>query len=376
MRKIRLLTRLTALALPFMAAVTSCHDAPEYSNDLYGNFDALWNIMDQRYCYFEEKGVDWDEIGRKYRARLDKDGMNVVDYFDLCTEMLDELKDGHVNLSSNFNTSYYRKWWTDYPQDFNLRTLREYYLGFDYLTTSGMSYKMLPDSIGYVYIGSFSNSISELNLDYMLAYLHKAKGLIIDIRDNGGGMLTNIRTLVSRFIDRTVPGGYIIHKTGPGHNDFSEPYPYEYEPADENRIRYYGPILLLTNRSCYSAANDFTAVMKTLPNVAVVGARTGGGGGMPFSSELPIGWSLRLSACPLLDPEGNPTENGIDPTPGGEMHSPAVELAEGRDAILDFAIAVMLRLQEEEDDAKKDIRKYLPAIRKYILPEYGMRDSY
>ena len=46
--------------------------------------------------------------------------------------MLDELKDGHVNLSSSFNTSYYRRWWSDYPQDFNFRTLQQYYLGFDY----------------------------------------------------------------------------------------------------------------------------------------------------------------------------------------------------------------------------------------------------
>lgn len=335
------------------ATLTGCHEAPDYRNTLYGNLDALWDIVDQRYCFFDRKGLDWDSIGAVYRRKLDSlpENATIVDYFDICSGMLDELKDGHVNLISSFNTSYYRKWWTDYPQDFDLRTVQQYYLDFDYLSTSGISYKMLPDSIGYMYYPSFSNPVGELNLDYILAVLHKAKGLIIDIRDNGGGELTNIKTFVERFIDRKVNGGYIMHKTGPAHDAFSEPYPIEYKPCPDYRIPYRGPIILLTNRSCFSAANAFTAVMKSLPNVAVVGARTGGGGGLPFSSELPNGWAVRFSACPLLDPEGKSTEEGIDPTPGGEVHAPAEELATGNDAILDFAIAVMLRIQQDSTRA-------------------------
>ena len=103
-------------------------------------------------------------------------------------------------------------------------------------------------------------------------------------------------------------------------------------------MSYTGPVAVLTNRSCYSAANDFVAVMKTLPQVEIIGARTGGGGGLPFSSELPNGWSIRFSASPITDPEGNDTEWGIDPSEGCEVHCDPVELAEGRDAILDFAL--------------------------------------
>ena len=102
-----------------------------------------------------------------------------------------------------------------------------------------------------------------------------------------------------------------------------------------------GQIVVLTNRSCFSAANNFVSVMKDLPNVTIVGAKTGGGGGMPFTSELPIGWSIRFSACPILDAKGNVIENGIDPSPGCEVHAPAEELAKGKDAILDFAIDML-----------------------------------
>jgi len=327
-----------ALTLPLIVlSLTSCHDTPEYPDDPYGNFDALCDIIDTRYCFLDEKGIDWEATCKDYRARI-KDDTNVVELFNICAGLLDELKDGHVNLSSRFNTSYYREWWSDYPQDFNLRTLQQYYLEFNYFTTSGLSYRLLGKDVGYIYYPSFSTPVSENNLDYVLALLSGSHGLIIDIRNNGGGLLTNIKTLVGRFISEEIPGGFIRHKTGPGHNDFSEPYPITYKPAEEGRIKWDGDIVILTNRSCFSAANDFVAVMKALPNVKIVGARTGGGGGLPFSSELPNGWSIRFSACPITDPTGADIESGIDPSPGFEIHSSEKELAQGKDAILDFAI--------------------------------------
>ncbi len=344
MNKLKLLPIIASFLL--LAGMThSCVDDSDLKTiyDPVANFDQLWKTIDEHYCFFDEKDINWNEIYGKYRP-LVKDDTQYIQLFGICSAMLDELKDGHVNLISSFNTSYYRKWWTDYPQDFRLRTIQENYLGFNYLSTSGISYKMLPDTIGYMYYPSFSYDIGNLNLDYILAILYQSKGLIIDIRDNGGGNLTNIKTLVSRLIDHKVSGGSIRHKTGPGHNDFSAPYQIEYEPCDTNiRIAYLNrPIAVLTNRSCFSAANDFVSVMKTLPNVSIIGARTGGGGGLPFNSEMPIGWGVRFSACPMTSPGGGITEFGIDPSPGCEVHAPDSLLIKGIDPILDFAIAKIL----------------------------------
>ena len=47
--------------------------------------------------------------------------------------------------------------------------------------------------------------------------------------------------------------------------------------------------------------------------MTVVGDTTGGGVGMPFSSELPGGWSIRFSACPMYDRQMQCTEMGIEP---------------------------------------------------------------
>ena len=320
--------------------MTSCHDEPEYSNTLTGNFDALAEIIDTRYCFLSYKDIDWKEVTQRYREQITRE-TTVLELFQICSQLLDELEDGHVNLTSRFSTSYYRKWWTDYPQNFNLRTLQEYYLEFNWFTTSGIIYKQLPGEIAYMYYPSFANLISDSSLDYVLALMANSRGLIIDIRDNGGGTLTNINTLVGRFIDKKIIGGYILHKTGPGHDDFSEPYPVEYEPAPAGRVKWTGDIVVLTNRSCFSAANNFVSVMKSLPNVRIVGAKTGGGGGMPFTSELPVGWSVRFSACPLLDADKKVIEFGIDPSPGCAVEAPEEELAQGKDAILDFAIDLL-----------------------------------
>ncbi len=327
------------------AMISGCAEDPADPSDPYLNFDTLVEIIDTRYCFFADKDIDWHQVSQRYRQRITPETKQ-LELFNICAEMLDELQDGHVNLTSRFNTSYYRKWWSDYPQDFNLRTLQEYYLGFDYGTTSGMMYKYFADkNIGYIYYPSFSSGISELNLDYVLAQLYDSKALIIDIRNNGGGLLTNIDVLIGRLIDREIAGGSITHKTGPGHDDFSSPYSFTFKSAPDYRIHYLNkPVYVLTNRSCYSAANAFTAVAKSLPNVKIVGSRTGGGGGLPFSSELPNGWSVRFSASPLYGPDGAVTEFGVDPTPGLECHSPEEELARGQDAILNLAI----RLAEGE----------------------------
>lgn len=334
----------TIFLTPIIAILTftSCHDTEEFDNNTRGNFEALWTIIDQHYCFFKEKGIDWDDVHRRYSERV-SERMTSSELFALMSEMLGELKDGHTNLSSVYGTSYYRRWWSDYPQNYSARLIEESYFNFNYQQAGGLMFGILPSNIGYIRYASFSVAPGEGNLNYIFDCLAECDGLIIDVRDNGGGELTNVEKLGRRFITQRTLAGYIYHKSGPGHNDFSDPYAYYYEPAEKGHIIWGKPVAVLTNRSTFSAANNFVAFMKNLPQAVIVGATTGGGSAMPFNSELPNGWNIRFSASPVLDAEGTHTEFGIDPTEGCAVDMDSQAALDGHDTILDFAIELLMK---------------------------------
>lgn len=328
------------LLLALLPALASCHRIDEWDNDPVGNFDALWTIVDEHYCFFKEKNVDWQEVYTRYRPHV-HNKMNSRQLFTVCADMLAELRDGHTNLSSGFNTSYYTEWWSAYPQNYDERLVRQYYFNFQENHIGGVSYGVLPENIGYVRCPSFSVDLGHGNIDAILSSMLLANGLIIDVRDNGGGNLDNVETLVKHFITARTLAGYISHKTGPGHDDFSKPYAYYFDPVSDRNIIWRKQVVVLTNRSTYSAANNFVSIMKSLPDVYIVGDVTGGGGGMPFSSELPCGWAVRFSACSILDSEGRTTEFGVEPTEGCKVDLDENAASMGRDTMIDFAVDLL-----------------------------------
>ena len=93
--------------------------------------------------------------------------------------------------------------------------------------------------------------------------------------------------------------------------------------------------MLLVNRSCYSAANTFTCGMKEMPLVTIMGDKTGGGSGLPFTSELPIGWSVRFSASPHYDARMQHIEFGIDPDIVVSLDEALA--AQGKDSMIEAA---------------------------------------
>lgn len=331
------------LVLPFVGIgvgiLSSCVDVDEMSNDVSGNTESLWRIMDEHYCFFDEKktelGVDWNDVHKRYTANADP-GMSRSQLFEFLGRMIGELKDGHVNLQSGFDLARNWSWKEDYPTNFS-DTLQRKYLGTDYKISSGMCYRILDDNIGYVYIESFAYVMGDGNLDEVLLYLSPCKALILDIRSNGGGMMTEAEKLAARFCNEKTLVGYLRHKTGGGHNDFSGMKEQYIEPS--SGIRWQKAVCLLTNRGVYSAANEFAKYMKAIGKntgrVTVVGDRTGGGAGMPYSAELPNGWSVRFSACPMYDTEKRCVESGVEPDV--KVSITDVDFLKGEDTIIEVA---------------------------------------
>ena len=317
--------------------LTGCVKQDVYTTDPRTNFEALWKIMDEHYCFFEYKQVDWNEIYRKYSVMV-SDTMNQYALFNFLGNMLAELKDGHTNLISSFNVARYWSWYEDYPSNFSSE-LHKIYIGTNYLKAGGIEYLRLSnDKIGYMYYGSFSSGVSENNLNYIFQYFKDCKGLIIDVRENGGGSLTYSDRIASRFLTEKIIAGYIKHKTGTAHNDFSKLYPIELSPS--KHTRWLRPVVVLTNRHSFSATNDFVNKMKILPQVTIMGDRTGGGSGLPFNSELPNGWVVRFSASPILDANMQDTEHGIDPDV--KVSLTTADYVRRKDTLIETAIQLLI----------------------------------
>ena len=288
-------------------------------------------MIDEHYCFFREKQVNWDSIHRVYAPRFN-DAMTDRQLFEVLDNMLAELRDGHVNLTSSFNVARYWAFHESYPSNYSDTLIRRY-LGTDYQIASGLKYRILDDNIGYIRCESFQNSIGAGNVDEILLALQPCTGLIIDLRNNGGGLVTSAEELAARFTNKPIEVGYLRHKTGPAHDAFSPMQQQVLKPA--RGIRWQKRVVVLTNRMVFSAANEFVKYMKCCPLATIVGDHTGGGAGLPFSSELPNGWNVRFSACPMFDRYGNSTEDGI--TPDVNVSLSEADFLRGTDTIIEAA---------------------------------------
>lgn len=319
--------------------LTACVHEEEYEDSPNGNFEALWHIIDEHYCFFEEKaqayGLNWDAVYKKYSQQV-AGPLADSQLFEVLGNMLSELRDGHVNMSSSFDLARNWSWHEDYPSNIS-DTLLNKYLGTDYRISTGMKYRVLDDNIGYIRCSTFENALGEGNLDEILTYLAPCNGLVIDIRDNGGGLLTSAEQLAARFTNQEILVGYMQHKTGKGHHDFSKMEEQKLKPS--KGVRWQKDVIVLTNRQVYSAANEFVKYMKCCPHVMVVGDTTGGGAGLPFSSELPNGWSIRFSACPMYDRDKQSTEFGISPDVAVNLTQD--DFLKGHDTIIETARQIL-----------------------------------
>lgn len=322
-----------------LLCATSCIREDVSGNTPEANFESLWKIIDEQYCFLDYKKqeyeLDWNQVHETYAKRITP-SMGWEALFEVLSEMVAELRDGHVNLTSSLASSQYRQWFDSYPRNFS-DSIQSIYLKKDYNQSSGLTYQILENNIGYIYCSSFSNGIGDGNLDQTLNRLAICDGLIIDVRNNGGGNLTTAQKLAARFTNQKTLVGYMTHKTGKGHSDFSNPYPVYIEPS--NGIRWQKRAVVLTNRRSFSATNDFVNSMKQFPLITIVGDKTGGGSGLPFTSEIPCGWSIRFSASPMLDPQMNQIEFGINPDVKVDMTSE--DMQKGKDTMIEIACKLL-----------------------------------
>ena len=290
--------------------------------------------MDQRYVFFPIKNINWDSTYLHYKNQV-TNGMSNPELFSVIGNMLQTLKDGHVSLSCDFDTSTYEGFYELHLPNFNYNNIVNNYLKNDFQSNGPFVFKIAGD-LGYIYYGSFDAGFTDTMLDSMLSVMKNTKGLIIDVRNNVGGIVENADKIFQRFLSEKKLVKYEGIKQGKTHDDFSDPIPYYLSPKG---YHYSKPICVLTNRKCFSSCNDFVMYMSKLSNVKVIGDTTGGGGGIPAEYILANGWRLQYTATVTLSPLKNFIENGIAPLIAINITS--IEEANGIDPILDKAIKLL-----------------------------------
>ncbi|UTW66213.1 S41 family peptidase [bacterium SCSIO 12643] len=283
----------------------------EESSNPQANLDYLWNECNEKYAYFDLKNIDWDQVKVKYESQI-YEGMTEDSLFSVLGGMLTELRDDHTNLVSNFNVSRFGVNYLS-QDNFDWRIIEDNYLPRDYYVSGPFSHDFIANGeVGYVRFASFTGTVGSTNLDFILDRYKNTKGLILDLRENGGGAVSDVFSILSRFVDQETIVYYSRIKNGKGHNDFSEAMPAKVSPY--GGIKYLKKVMVLVDRGTYSAGSFTSISTKAIPNMVLVGDTTGGGLGLPNGGQLPNGWNYRFSITQTLSLDQNPEyENGVPP---------------------------------------------------------------
>jgi len=316
---------MTGCALLGPAAV----DTPE------GNFDVLWTGFDELYALFDVKGVDWEAQRDEWRpaAAAARDDSELQEAF---MGLLTPLNDNHVTLlvpDSDFGA-----WKPGILQslerdDFHTEVVRENYLRLEGEVGEDFFYGWVGE-IGYLYVGSFSHDGFLAELDDAVALFSDAPGVIIDVRDNGGGLDRHVESLAARFFDVEADYARSRNRDGPEHDDFDDWLTNRVVPGGEY---YGGPMVVLTHRYTISAAEWFVLAMQQRPDTTHVGDWTSGAFGAVIWRDMPNGWLYSVTGSDTRDMDDQSWE-GIGLAPEIEAKSTLEDLNAGVDRGLEAAL--------------------------------------
>ena len=333
---------LTAAVLGCTILSVGCTDGfffgPEPNNAPRENFEILWREFDRHYAFFLDKNIDWQAVHDEYAPRIST-STSSPELYRLVTEMLQGLQDIHVTLVAPGIGRWSYDALRNSPANYSGQTISRYLrTGSTQGRAGHMYHGTTLEGLGYIRIRDFSGAGWVADIDRAVAALYDAPGLIIDVRDNGGGTDLLSDPIAGRFADRKRVIERVRYRNGPAHDQFTDWIDRYVEPAGARR--YTKPVVVLTNRRVVSTAEGFVLSLRALPHVTVVGDTTAGGSGNPIARELPNGWSFRLSRWQTLTPEGTSYE-GVGLAPDVPVWITEAHGSENRDTILERAIALL-----------------------------------
>lgn len=178
---------------------------------------------------------------------------------------------------------------------------------------------MLDGKIGYIAVSAFEE-VTKNQFRDALDRLEKQgeKALIIDLRDNGGGLLS---TAVD-MLDRLLPEGVVVY-TMDKHGQKQEYF-------SDNKESFDKPVAILVNENSASASEVFSGAMQDYKKGVLVGTTTFGKGIVQSIFDLSDGTALKLTTSKYYTPNGrNIHETGLKPDVEVELNDKTTQLGNG-----------------------------------------------
>jgi carboxyl-terminal processing protease len=194
----------------------------------------------------------------------------------------------------------------------------------------------LDKDIGYIQISSFISNSTPNEFLEALENTTQAKGLIIDLRGNTGGLLPNAIFVSNLFI----PKGKIVSIVG------RNGYHYDVMAQDTN-VNIEKPIILLVDGTSASASEIFSGAMKDYHKAKLIGTKTYGKGMVQKIIPMPNETGINLTIAKYLTPKGNDI-NKLGIKPDIELPLKLEDVLAKKDTQLEKAKSIMEQMIDEK----------------------------
>jgi carboxyl-terminal processing protease len=320
-------------------------DTPE------GNYEAFWHGVNRNYAFFNYDPTDWNKMYHTMKVRVNA-STTEAQLLDIYSEMMAKLIDNHRTIHNSADSviySHFRAY--PYPRTLNLNNIKKNYAKIFQVEHGGrIGYGAINNDILWVWRNDMK--LDQQKLDSVMQ-LRDWKGVIIDLRGNGGGFFKEVNKVVSTFSPNDFLYGYKRYLIS--NDQFSlGPFIGQYITRENKagKALYQKSVVVLTDRWTGSAAEHTAIAMKLLPNVMVVGDTTAGALGSVNTKPdisyyggafaLPNGWWVRLANEVFYAGPGKTMLEGKGVAPDVRVVNTPEEIAQGRDKMLEEAI---IRLQ-------------------------------
>jgi hypothetical protein len=300
-------------------------------------FDQLWTAFDTNYAMFVLRPeVDWEKLREQYRPQA-MASKSTPEFAEICAEMLKPLRDLHVWLSvAGKNVTVFDRLRTANSNP----SAHQAILGLLHHEGRAVEWTVTDDKIGFIAIRGWDDPDIPAQCQAALEQMRDTRGLIVDVRLNGGGSEDQAMAFAGRFLKQDSVYAYSQFRNGPNHTNLTEKI--ERKVAPQGPWRYDRPVVLLIGQKCMSSNESFVGMMTGDPDVTTMGDHTCGSSGNPQIIHLPL--EMTVSVPQWIDylPDGSPLdERGFQPQ---IPFTPAPGAYEGdRD---DLLVAALLRLRQ------------------------------